>query len=236
MDFTEELPENNRKQGKGKDKAEIRRFKIIIIKHQSCYWDRWRNILFYPDSAHAVGGKEKLRSENTRELGCVKERVKAGVTLSEVLCDAVQCFSPQSLPPPPSLCRSGEEAGSAELLNPEWSFPHFQWPPLSEAGSEQGWGCPDISGTAASQEEKKTSVLQFAFVKVWRKGKGKRPFFFFFPASHSCVFLQPGKYISAGAFLSGNKGAKRDWGSKEWEGGLRSFKERDLEQPEVPFS
>lgn len=50
---------------------------------------------------------------------------------------------------------------------------------MSEAGSEQGWGCPDISGTAASQEEKKTGVLQFAFVKVWRKGKGKRPFFFF---------------------------------------------------------
>lgn len=66
-----------------------------------------------------MGGKKKLRSANTRELGCVKERVKAGVTLSEVLCDAVQCFSPQSLPPPPSLCQSGEEAGSAELLNPE---------------------------------------------------------------------------------------------------------------------
>lgn len=179
LDFTEELPENNKKQGKGKDKAEIMRFKIII-KHQSCYWDWWRNILFYPDSVRSVGGKKKQKSENTRELGCVKERVKAGVTLSEVLCDAVQCFSPQSLPPPPSLCRSGEEAGSAELLNPEWSFPHFQWPPLSEAGSEQGWGCPDISGTAASQEEKKKSVLQFAFVKVWRKGKGKRPFFFFF--------------------------------------------------------
>lgn len=50
----------------------------------------------------------------------MKERVKAGVALSEVLCDAVQCFSPQSLPPPPpSVCQSGEEAGSAELLNPE---------------------------------------------------------------------------------------------------------------------
>lgn len=59
---------------------------------------------FYPDNVHLVGGKKKLRSENTRELGCVKERVKAGVTLSEVLCDAVQCFNPQSLPPPPSLC------------------------------------------------------------------------------------------------------------------------------------
>lgn len=163
------------------------RFKIIILKHQSCYWDWCRNILFYPDSVRLEGGKKKLRSENTRKLGWVKERVKAGVTLSEVLCDAVQCFSPQSLPPPPSLCRSGEEAGSAELLNPQWSFPHFQWPPLSEAGSEQGWGCPDISGTATSPEEKKTSVLQFAFVKVWRKGKGKRPFSFF--QHHILVFF-----------------------------------------------
>lgn len=48
----------------------------------------------------------------------MKERVKAGVTPSEVLCDAVQCFSSQRLPPP-SLCQSGKEAGSAELLNPE---------------------------------------------------------------------------------------------------------------------
>lgn len=49
---------------------------------------------------------------------------------------------------------------------------------MSEAGSEQGWGCPDISGTAASQEEKKTGVLQFAFVEVWRKGK-ETSFLFF---------------------------------------------------------
>jgi len=75
---------------------------------------------FYPDIVHLMGGKREPRLESARELGRVKERVKAGVTLSEVLCDAVQCFSSQSLPPsPPSLCRSGEEAGSAELLNPE---------------------------------------------------------------------------------------------------------------------
>lgn len=67
-----------------------------------------------------MGGKRKPRLGSARELGRVKERVKAGVTLSEMLCDAVQYFSPQSLPPPPpSLCWSGEEAGSAELLNPE---------------------------------------------------------------------------------------------------------------------
>lgn len=76
--------------------------------------------IFYPDSVRLMGGKRKPRLGSGGELGRVKERVKAGVTLSEVLCDAVQCFSPQSLPPPPpSLCRSGEEAGSAELLNPE---------------------------------------------------------------------------------------------------------------------
>lgn len=76
--------------------------------------------IFCPDRVHLMGGKRKLRLWSARELGRVKERVKAGGTLSEVLCDAVQCFSPLSLPPPPpSLCRSGEEAGSAELLNPE---------------------------------------------------------------------------------------------------------------------
>lgn len=42
LDFTEELPEN-KKQGKGKDKAEIMRFKTIILKQQSCYWHWWRN-------------------------------------------------------------------------------------------------------------------------------------------------------------------------------------------------
>lgn len=60
-----------------------------------------------------------MRLGSARKLGRVKERVKAGVTVSEVLCDAVQYFSPQSIPPPPSPCWSGEEAGSAELLNPE---------------------------------------------------------------------------------------------------------------------
>lgn len=75
---------------------------------------------FYSASACLTGGRRKTRPGITREPGGVKERVKAGVALSEVLCDAVQCFSPQSLPPPPpSVCQSGEEAGSAELLNPE---------------------------------------------------------------------------------------------------------------------
>lgn len=76
--------------------------------------------VFYSASACLMGGRRKTRLGIAGELGSVKERVKAGVTLSEVLCDAVQCFSPQSLPPPPpSVCQSREEAGSAELLNPE---------------------------------------------------------------------------------------------------------------------
>lgn len=58
--------------------------------------------------------------------------------------------------------------------------------------------------------------------------KGEREASAFFSTSHSCVFLQPGKYINARAFLSGNKGTKLDWGSKEWEGGLRKFERERL--------
>lgn len=49
---------------------------------------------------------------------------------------------------------------------------------MSEAGSEKGWGYPDISGTAARQEGKKTSLLPFAVVEVWRKAKGNHSLFF----------------------------------------------------------
>lgn len=56
--------------------------------------------LFYSECVFVMGRKRKMRLGSARELGSAKERVKAGVTLSEVRCDAVQCFSPQSLPPP----------------------------------------------------------------------------------------------------------------------------------------
>lgn len=106
---------------------------------------------------------------------------------------------------------------------------------MSEAGSEQGWGSPDISGTVASQEGKEKKRREFynlLLSECGERGTGSVLFFFFFE-HHIPVFFFSLENILM-LVLSSLETKELNW-TEEAKEAWGSLKEMDSEQLGVPF-